>query len=767
MWAVFHLASLHCGGWVALIATGVVATNPSFYVMSTEVLTEIPYTLGVLVVLLILSRSTQPETPNGHEEPKWVPRLMMVLAIAALGFTPWLRTAGISLVVAVGIWSFTSRSRFQWIPGFAVASVAFGILAWRNKQAGGENYIASILTRLREQGPGAVFLSGIETIWHYLCSAPGLLLPGITSDRPWYSPLTLDGSSTLGIPFVFAACIATVLITFGLLGMCNRRSHGGSLALIYIVIYCACLIVWPWRHERFLWPLIPVLMSYVPTGIIVLASCIPCLKPAISFFGTISLVALFGWQSLACQQIAEINREFTSNRDAFHATRNPGFYFSNWRRAGEWLNAHTPPSTRVLTWHAAVAGTSHRFQKRVQFETLSPEKVRQQIESFSARYLVVPAAHFGDGFGWQQVAADPAIRLSVVYCEQDVAILEVVPNRTGEVSKDEYPKWLEEQLFLAEDACKRNPQRIDLAIRRATLLREAGDTKEAIRILTDLLSRGAKTVRICSELGWLFFDNEEYAEAARFLDMARTLPNAESIASMLSDGVKRSYERMQGQTDKIAATSIERQLNRIKGLIISEKYATAERELDRILTAVPENPEALFIRGKLDYRIGENSQAEDSLEKSFTRGYLDAQQSLFELRYIRALSNSKTTTVSVGDQREIVDPTDPASHLRAAKYHADRGWTGRALATLENANNRFPDDPSIQIALADRYRQFARPELAVPLYQSVLKTNPGDVLAKKGLETAQFGLIEPAMFPRRSQLNEDLYVHGIIGNHEQ
>ncbi len=736
LWVMFQLTSLHCGGWAALVMTGLIASGPTFLVLSTEVLSEIPYTLGVTTVLLIISRSTF-RLPFA--------RANMVVAIAAMAFTPWLRTAGVALVLAVSVWSVTSRLRLKWLSVAIAGVVGVGLLAWRNKQAGGENYVGSLFTRLRERGPGPIITSGLETISYYLNTIPGLLMPGLTLERTWYAPLTLDSLPKLGLPGAVAAVLAAVVVLLSMLGMWRRRENGGSLALLYVVIYCGCLVVWPWRHERFLWPLFPVLLAYLPAGFSSMAATgvQSCGKKA--WGGVFVLLPLCAWQIIGSIYLVQINQEFVSRRDQFHSSRIPGFYFSDWRRAGTWLNANTPRNARVLTWHAAVAATSHRFQKRVQFETQSPEKIRQQIEAFNARYLVVPDGQFGDGFGWQQLSADPAIRLNAVYREHDVVVLEVEPNRTGEIDKTGYSQWLEQRMAACREAHQRLPDRIDIAIRNASLLNETGHTQEAIQALRNLLDHGTRTVRVCAELGWMLYESERFEEAAKYLDMARTLPNAESIASQLTDGVERAQARLREPPAPDTGALIERALNRVKSLMGGLKYAAAEREANRICSNAVDHPEFNFVRGKLHHRLGEFSQAAERYERAIQLGVTDAERWLLLIRFDQAISRDTVSSIEAGASHETVDPADPLSHVRLAGRFRDCVWPGRALATLEQANERFPDQACVQRPLADLYRLFARPDLAAPLYEEVLKCDSTDEDARKGLAAAKMALTEPEM----------------------
>lgn len=751
LWTVFELTRIHSQFWPAFLITAVVATSPSFLVLSTEVLTETPYTLGVCVVLLILGRSTVPipsTTSTGFDRSRF---LLMIAACLVLAFVPWLRTAGVSLVAAVGLWSILSTVRWHWLSGVVAAAMGLGLLAWRNKQAAGENYVGSLLTRIRGQGFGATTASGFDTIWHYLCTIPGLLLPGMTTDRAWYSPVLLESSATVYVSYVMAACIASAVILLALIGMCQRRAHGGSLALLYVSIYCACLVVWPWRHERFVWPLMPVVLCYLPAGFDCVSPMFPHVRAVLPSLGCVVLLLFCGWQAYGCQQIVAANRLFARDPDSFYKTQVPGFYFSDWRQAGQWLNAHTSPSSRVLTWHAAVAGTSHRFQKRVQFETQTFEQLRTQIESFSARYLVVPAAQYGDGFPWQSISASPSVKLNVVYQQRDVAILEVEPNRTGEISLSEHPDWIIAQIDQCAELLKKNPRRTDLAIRHASLLREAGRNEEAITAFKAVIEQGTKTVRVCSELGWLLYEARDYADASRYLDMASKLPNAEAIAKVLQDGAASARKRLNQTANVDDGVFAKQRLNTAKSLIGQLKFAAAERTIDELLKTEPKNAEGVFLKGKLLHLQGNELSAITHYEQAITLGSSDAGSWMAVILYRVALAKDFSSTFEVGGQQYAVDPDAATSHVRMAELYRQHGWAGRGLAVLKRANERFPDEPGIQQKLAELYCAFARPELAVPLYESALARNQDDQSLQKGLLAAQQKLFEPLMFPLASQ----------------
>ncbi len=792
--AVHGLVILHGGRWAGPLAVALTASSPVMLVLSTEVLSEVPYALAVLAVLYWLGRFTErPQVPN---------TLRFVAIFIALLWLPAIRTVGVSLVVAVALWSLVSRWRF---PYLLVAALAGGSIYWRMKHgqaAGGDNYAASLFDGLRERGFDAVVAEAWQTMQFYWAALPGILFPGLLNERPFYAMLSLDPlPSTEGLSRLLNIASIIVLLA-GLWGVWTQRRKTGSLVMFYLPLYLGCLAVWPWRHERFLWPLIPLLWTFVPAGV---SSVMQTFQPGTRRW-LMPLVILIGLA--LCQRhlwsdasLIATNARAVADRDGFHTRERPGFYFSDWRRAGTWLQANTPPHARLLTWHAAVGGTAHRFQKRVAFETLSPERLRQQITAFSARHLVVSDAHWGDGFGWRQLSADPACVLKVVYRDRDVAVLQAEPNRTGEVSRTAYDDWLNEQLASIDDFLAQHPGRHDVIVRRASLLRELGRNDEAITDLQGLVEKGHSTVRVCSDLGWALFEERRYADAAKYLELARTLPNAESVSAVLADGAERARSRLAESPAEVEAKSEDRLVSRIASHVAALKWTRAEQDTDALLALAPDRAEPHYWRGYLYHIFGELARAEWHYEVAQTLGHEEARAKLELLRLTTAFANERMedgltpdspiaessdsnaanlTTVDLDpngldapasalnpeNAREVITakiiidesavpdaagtgvaPTDPSlmpTHVRFAKLLDEYGWPGRSITVLEAARARFGDKTELLVPLAELYRRFAHPELAAPLYRLAEQAWPHDKSIRQGLNACEAVLREPA-----------------------
>jgi tetratricopeptide (TPR) repeat protein len=222
------------------------------------------------------------------------------------------------------------------------------------------------------------------------------------------------------------------------------------------------------------------------------------------------------------------------------------------------------------------------------------------------------------------------------------------------------------------------------------------------------------------------------------------------MASTLADAANQARKRSREGASSAASVSVDRRFNLVKSLLNSLRFEAARKELERITDQFPDHPEGIFLFGQSHHRFGEEDQAIACYERAISMGVEDATKWLNEIQYQRAialdLASSKPNTSS-----DTIDEIEPSKYVMAASLSDECGWPGRALATLERANKRFPNQPSIQRPLADLYRRFARSDLAVPLYESAMSQDSTDELAQKGLTIARANLREPQMRSRKER----------------
>ena len=806
-----------------LFATLALATHPEFLVMSTEVVTEVPYTLLTLILLYHCARSPRchpgvievarpwahwamirtqlpnlwrdqlplldgrtrntggpPVTPAevdgpaiahpdlAADRPTCRPSAAAVCGLSlCLALVPVFRTVGVSLVAAMALWSLVSRRRWRYGVPVAVAVLVFAWWSLRGSAAGGPSYVRSLMNDFSQYGPLSVVLKACSTLAYYFQRLPGAMLAGADGLHNGYSTVLLGRIPDVFAIRLLARLVATACIAGGLLGLWRRRTQGGALAGLYGLLYFACVAIFPWRDERYMWPLVPILWAHLPAGVepVAAALCRGGSRKLWTTAAALVMTCLFAFQALVSSRVVATNLACRTLGDAFYSEESPTFYFCDWRAAGRWLEANTPLETRILTSHAGTGCTAHRYQHRVMFEITPPEKLHSQIADFGARYLVVPDLQFGDGFNWALTSRDPVYRYEMVYRGRGVAILEISPNRAGIAVPDD--SWRRENLEACRAAAGRLPERADLQLRLAALLSDSGDRAGAIARLEALATTGRGGVRLYSTLGFFMLQEGRNAEAAHWLTAAAGMPYSEAMREQLQAGIQTARQRASELEERNADDSEEKQANpsptrkrvnsprapdgvpsaggqsteprhprddvppkqiAAKALQVTRLVETARRRLDvfdypgaeerlsQALAAEPGNREATYLQGVLLQRLGRTSEAIGAFSRLAEEGHPQALKKLALLRGLVAFEENQSLTT---DGATTVRIDDPRAWLELAARLRDDGIAGRALALLEQSRTRFPDSPEIVLALAELWCQFGRPDLACDLCKQV------------------------------------------------
>jgi len=643
------------GPWGAAVALVLVATSPYTLLHGTEVVAEIPFLAGSLGLLALVSR-----TRRGP--PSWKE---VGAAGALLAFLPLLRMVALALAGALALWAVARAERRRWLAAAGACFAVFVLWVWRCRAAGGPSYLGAIQNKLDGGG-----LAVGEQLRFYLARLPQVLLPGLSPGQPVYERLLLDGAPTLN------ARPLEILLALGcgalaLHGAWRRKDQGGALALLYTVLTFAILAVYPPRHERLVWPLIPLAWIFVPAGL-------PRGRRWLELLALGLAAALASWQLVTSLEISRTNLLWRTEGERFYA-RVPPMYFADWEGAGRWIAAHAPASARVLTRHSEVAFTSGRYQEAIRFEESAPQDWRRALARLPARDLVVPATQFGRLFPEEALGGDPVYTLVPVHAAGDVQVLEVRPNRTGTV----HGMADEATLAACRAAAKRFPERADLRVRLAELLGDDGRTEEALSVLAD---SGGRTAREELARGELLLRDGRPAEAAAAFRAAATLPEADLLERRIRRGLGRAVE----SGAETPQALVEQARFSLEVLRPSDALAAAERAH----ALEPHHPAVLFVYGTVLQRLGRFEEAEQSFFEAAQNGHPDA------ARKLRLLALRK----------------QPPS-LDLARALAEDGTPGAALDVLERLG--AGSDPEALHLQADLYLFYGDAERAAPLYRSL------------------------------------------------
>jgi hypothetical protein len=234
---------------LSVIAALIFATSASILPYSHEVLSDIPYALFGLIALVLIMGSR-------------VPRRSLIAGLAVSFWAYVVRTAGVSLVAAVGVYLFLKAKRREAL--LLTAAVVLFSAAWavRNHYvaSGGSPYLKVLLSKnpynpdLGMVGPADV----ARRVWVNFGAYIGGLLP--FSFLPTFLGHVSDGPSRT---MVSLAILAVTAIG----GYALRRK--GLLPNLYLAAYMAVYLVWPevWRTERFMLAIAPIAAVYLVAGV--------------------------------------------------------------------------------------------------------------------------------------------------------------------------------------------------------------------------------------------------------------------------------------------------------------------------------------------------------------------------------------------------------------------------------------------------------------------------------------------------------------------
>ncbi len=710
-----------CGAAAAWVVPALIASSPYMLLHATEVVSEVPYLACLLGVLLLADDTDRP--------PRWK---QVAWVTALLAFLPFLRTIGVTMIAALALWAVCARSRHRWLAAAAVAGLVSAAWGWRNAAVGGPTYLDAVTDGL--SGVGASPAAWAGQALYYLERLPHVLLPGFIPGQPLYERVLIGDAPNLGGLLGGATLLAWAIVALAVRGLFRCRA---SLVGAHAALYLIALAVYPPRHERLLWPLVPLIWIFVPAGVIAVRDRLSSLAPRIGFRTSVAAGAaaalIVAWQATQVLAMDRTNLHWYLEGDRFYSERVPPSYYADWQAAGRWVRDHTPPHARLLTRHSDVAFSARRYIDSIRFAELSPAVWRSRIPALPARWLVVPTSRFGKWFHWQALDNDPVYRMTPVYEARDVMVLEVQPNLTGRVA----PSFrdLDQRLASCRRAVERYPERAELLTRLAELLRDGDRADEGVALLEHAIATGRDDVRLHVTLGRLLLELQRGEDAATSLRRAAARPRAELYTKTIERGLRRAAE----QTGAAARSPVEEALahvERAKARIDALAYGPASADVERAVELAPAHPDVQFVRAELQQRFGRLDEAVAGFGQALAGGHPDAARKLRLLRTADALEDGGAARFTVGAEPFHIDRTDPLAWLDLARDYGADGTPGRALALLQQARPAFPASPEIALGLADLLLFYGRADEI----EAVLSELPQRGMTRQRLEAGRRAL---------------------------
>lgn len=107
--------------WPALFVILLLATNPYILLFSTLIMSEIPFMACSIAILYLISKDEEKVTKRN---------LILVTGLSV--FLPFIRTIGVALILALGIWAVVKRKRWPYLISVICSFAATGLWMLRN-----------------------------------------------------------------------------------------------------------------------------------------------------------------------------------------------------------------------------------------------------------------------------------------------------------------------------------------------------------------------------------------------------------------------------------------------------------------------------------------------------------------------------------------------------------------------------------------------------------------------------------------------------------
>ena len=443
LWLFFRFIGARLGRNIALVTAALLLINPLFFLFSTQVLSEIPFGISLILCFMMASRL------EGETEHEHFALPAMVATICAALF---LREIGFTLVLAAAFY-FLLRKEYRrtlW----AVLVPAFLYLLWfiRNEviTAGIEHpevrntllLFSHFYTGNDASVGDEIFARLGANISFYLPRAGALLFfPEFTDGS--YSVVSQSAPSMVAVRSVLdiirtpvAICVAAMIV-FGGWRMA-RKTGSGRLIALFTLLYMAFLLFYPINDARFLFPLLVPFLLFGAEGTAEALRAIErtaSVPRRLALGGVLVIIGL-----LAAPNLVWLNN-FIGNSLAF--SRSPGDAYSRFvteasppreflrplRDAGQWLMANTDPSTVYLSRYKEAALWTGGRKVLTADPYIPLENFEYLIRDYGVRFIVTPLeAHVLRDFEFQ-MAMSGRYRFDPVFRTGDLEILRVIGRR--------------------------------------------------------------------------------------------------------------------------------------------------------------------------------------------------------------------------------------------------------------------------------------------------------------------------------------------------
>ena len=325
MLLLYAVARQFAGGWCALALLLLLGLSQALLWMGGSYYPE--------ALFLLLSTGSLVATLSAERHGQRA--VFAAIALALLAFLT--RLAGITLVVAIGVWLWSRRKRIE-LAVYALASTLvvggwFGYVRLASSVHTVRSYASEYGLRGSHIGGGAISQL-TSRVWHNALVYGTELLPA------GLSLLAIHGTR---IDDWFWLVVNLTLLSTGIVVLWRRW----RAAAAYLVLYAGLLLIWPWPIDRLLDPAVPLVLLTFLLGAWRLALRLPVRARGPVLAGFVALLTV-GATIGAAERVGRYRA-----CDRANPFTNPGCFNEHKRSivsASEYLREHAAAGDVVLAW---------------------------------------------------------------------------------------------------------------------------------------------------------------------------------------------------------------------------------------------------------------------------------------------------------------------------------------------------------------------------------------------------------------------------------
>ena len=365
MLVYYALVKDKLGTGPALVAAALSLSHPLLLDYAHQIMSEVPYLLFSLLALWLLGRSMQ--------KPGIVRNYAFIGGGLCAVWAYQVRSIGLVLIGAAVVYLLVQRC-YKKAAVLGGSALLLGLpWAWRNYRAAGESYF-DLVSRVNPYAPALGQMDAGEWLQRLVHQASVYL--GSTLPATFWP--SFRGGGSLANP------VSIILIALGLaaLGLClYRRQH--LLLGLYIGLFAGTLLVWPWSGDRFLAPIVPLIIFF---GVWVGATLGRALS--ISLHPSLGLVLGLSAVLLAVPVHGHALVQLARRGQAAYPPAWEHYY-----RAGQWLKEETPSQAVIACrkpyWLYVVSG-----RRCVPYQHEPPDSLIAHLQQVPVDYVVVESLGF-------------------------------------------------------------------------------------------------------------------------------------------------------------------------------------------------------------------------------------------------------------------------------------------------------------------------------------------------------------------------------------